>query len=156
MISYRITGLPATTFAPLFGLDDAALAAKRAKRYIVDEKPGFPDRVEMRDLNIGERALLLNYLHQRAETPYRAAHAIFVREGAFETYDRINEVPEVMRIRLLGLRAFDAGGMMLDADLVEGKHVENLIERMLGASKTAYIHAHYAKRGCFAARIDRV
>lgn len=85
MNPYRITGLPATTFAPLFGLDDAALAAKRAKRYVVDKKPGFPDRVEMRDLNIGERALLLNYLHQSAETPYRAAHAIFVREASKRT-----------------------------------------------------------------------
>ena len=26
--------------------------------------------------------LLLNYVHQPADTPYKASHAIFVREGA--------------------------------------------------------------------------
>jgi Protein of unknown function (DUF1203) len=29
------------------------------------------------------------------------------------------------------------------------------IERLFGNSAAAYIHAHYAKRGCYAARIDR-
>ena len=119
MISYRITGLPAEPFAHLFGLDDDALAKHGAKRYVVDEKPGFPDRIELRDLELGEYALLLNYVHQAADTPYRASHAIFVREGACETYDRIDEVPDVMRAGLLSLRAFDANGMMLDADVVE-------------------------------------
>ena len=40
-----------------------------AKRYVVDGKPGFPDRIELRDLELGEHALLLNYVHQAADTP---------------------------------------------------------------------------------------
>jgi hypothetical protein len=155
VISYRITGLPAEPFAHLFGLDDGALAKHGAKRYIVDEKPGFPDRIELRDLELGEHALLLNYVHQAADTPYRASHAIFVREGASETYDRINEVPDVMRVRLLSLRAFDADGMMLDADVVDGKDVDGLIQRMLTDTYVDTIHVHSAKRGCFVARIER-
>jgi hypothetical protein len=39
--------------------------------------------------------------------------------------------------------------------VVEGKQIEAVIERMLGDAKVAYIHAHNAKPGCFAARIDR-
>jgi hypothetical protein len=29
------------------------------------------------------------------------------------------------------------------------------IERLFANPEAAYIHAHYAKRGCYAARIDR-
>lgn len=155
MISYRITGLSPEPFAPLYGLDDDALAARGVKRCIVDENPGFPDRVELRDLEPGERVLLLNYEHQPADTPYRSSHAVFVREGANVRYDRINEIPEVMRSRPLSLRAFDRDGMMLDADLVDGKDVEALIGRMFENPAVDYIHVHYAKRGCFSARVDR-
>lgn len=156
MISYRITGLSAEPFSELFGLDDAALAARGVKRYIVDEKPGFPDRVEMRDLEPGERALLVNFEHQPAATPYRSSHAIFVREGATTPYDRVNEIPDVMRLRPLSLRAFDRNGMMIDADLVDGADTESLIQRFFENQDVAYIHVHNAKRGCYSGRVDRV
>jgi hypothetical protein len=155
-MAFRITGLSPEPFRHLFGLPDMELAKRGAKRYVVDEKPGFPDRIEMRDADIGERMLLLNHTCQPADTPYRATHAIFVREGALETYDRIDQVPEVMRLRLLSLRAYDAEGMMLDADVVEGVDVEPVIERLLANPAVSYIHVHNAKRGCYSGRIDRV
>ena len=120
MDSFRISGLPAAPFAHLFGLGDAELEAQGVIRYVANAKPGFPDRIELRDLEPGERALLLNYVHQDADTPYRASHAMFVREDASEAYDRVDEVPDVLRVRPLSLRAFNAGGLMLDADLVDG------------------------------------
>lgn len=45
--------------------------------------------------------------------------------------------------------------MMIDADLAEGPEAERTIERMLADPGVAYLHAHYARPGCFAARIDR-
>jgi hypothetical protein len=109
----------------------------------------------MRDALIGEKLLLLNHVCQPADTPYRATHAIFVREGAENVYDRVDEVPEVMRTRLLSLRAYDTEGMMLDADVVDGQHVEGVIARFFASPLIAYIHAHNAKRGCYSGRIDR-
>jgi len=154
-VSFRITGLDASPFIPLYGLSDAELAARGILRKKVDSDPGFPDRVELRDIAVGGHALLLNYLHQPAGTPFRATHAIFVREGAVQTYDRANEVPDVMRRRLLSVRAFDRTGMMIAADVTEGTSLENLIARLFGDSGADYLHAHYARQGCFAARIDR-
>lgn len=154
-MSFRITGLSAAPFQHLYGLSDQELAARGAKRYVVDQKPGFPDRVEVRDLEPGETALLLNYTHQPADTPYRASHAIFVREGATAAYDVVNEIPEVLRLRSLSLRAFDTDHMMVDADVIDGSEVERLIERLLSDHRVAYIQAHFAKRGCYAARIER-
>ena len=63
--------------------------------------------------------------------------------------------PPVMRPRILSLRAFDGRGMIVDADLADGKAVEPVIERMLADARVEYLHAHYAKFGCFSARIER-
>lgn len=154
-MTFRITGLDPEPYRHLFGLSDEALRERGAMRYVVDKKPGFPDRIEVRDAEPGETVLLLNYTHQPADNPYRASHAIFVREGASEAYDRVDEIPEALRARVLSLRAFDSNDLMIDADVVDGREIEAVIERFLADTRVAYMHAHYAKRGCYAARIDR-
>ncbi len=155
-MTFQISGLDPAPFQQLFGLSDEALKAQGAIRYGVDRTPGFPERIEMRDAEVGERLLLVNYTHQPADTPYRSSHAIFVREGAERAYRATGETPEVMRRRLISLRAFDANGMMVDADVAEGHALEPLIARLLADPAVDYLHAHYAQFGCYAARIDRV
>jgi hypothetical protein len=154
-MAFRITGLPASNFESLFGLSDAELARRGVTRVIADHAPGFPDRVELRDAAPGETLLLMNYEHQPAGNAYRASHAIFVREGAHATYDKVDEVPTVLRARMISLRAFDEHDLMVDAELADGRELEPLIERLLQRNDVAYLHAHYAKRGCYAARIER-
>jgi hypothetical protein len=154
-MTFRITGLSAEPFRPLFGLNDRQLAEHGARRYVADAKPGFPDRIALRDAEPGESVILVNHIHQPAQTPYRASHAIFVLEGAGETYDRVDEVPQVLRPRVISLRAFDAAHMIVEAELADGVVVEASIERLLGNREVEYIHAHYATRGCYAARISR-
>ena len=119
-MAFRITGLSPEPFRPLFGLTDQELASRGIRRYIVDSKPGFPDRIEMKDAEPGQSVLLLNHVCQPAKTPYRASHAIFIREWATQAYDAVDQVPESMRIRLLSLRAFTDDGMLLDADGADG------------------------------------
>lgn len=154
-MSFRILGLSPAPFRHLFHRTDAELAAFGAVRHVADARPGYPDRVELRDAEPGEALLLVNWMHQPAPTPYRASHAIYVREGAERPYDQVDEVPAVFRARTISLRAFDAGDMMVDADLAEGRDVESAIVRLLREPRVAYLHAHYAKRGCYAARIER-
>ena len=154
-MAFRITGLDPAPFAPLFGLSDAELCERGVRRCRVDAPSCFPDRIEMRDLEVGETALLLHYEHHRADSPFRASHAIFVREGATQPYDVVDTVPEVMHRRLLSLRAFDGAGDMIDADVVDGPEAEGLIARLLANPDTQFIHAHYAKRGCYAGLIRR-
>jgi hypothetical protein len=152
---FRVTGLSPEPFRHLFGLPDDALARQGVRRYRADAKPGFPDRIEISDAEPGETLLLVNYVHQPADTPYRASHAVFVRERDVAPTDLVDALPEAMRARPLSLRAFDAEGMMVDGDLVEGLEAETLIERFFTDPSVAYIHAHYARRGCYAGRIDR-
>jgi hypothetical protein len=154
-MAFRIKGLSAAPFRHLYGLDADILAKSGVSRYVVDKKPGFPDRITMRDAEIGETALLLNHITHDVVTPYRTAYAIFVREGAEETFDALDEVPPAMRSRLLSLRGFDASGMLIDADVVDGREVEGLISRLFANTRVAYIHAHNAKHGCYSGLIER-
>jgi hypothetical protein len=154
-MAFRISGLNPALFRHLYGLPDEDLKKNGAVRYSVDRKPGFPDRIGVRDAEPGETVLLVNYTHQTADSPYRASHAIFVREGAEQAYDEVNEVPEVLRSRLLSLRGFDEAGFMVEADVVDGRELEHAIQAFFDDSRIAYIQAHFAKPGCYAARIDR-
>ena len=154
-MNFRIRGLDPQPFRHLYGMSDSELAGQGAMRYVANEKPGFPDRVSLRDLEIGAPVLLVNHVHLDVTGPYRASHAIFIAEGADAALELHNQVPEALRIRTLSIRAFDAAGMMVDADLVEGMRAESLVERLFANPQAAYLHAHYARRGCFACRIDR-
>ena len=154
-MDFRIKGLPAAPFAPLSSLTDAELGARSIQRVRIDAPHSAPDRITLRDAEPGESVLLLNYEHQDAASPYRSRHAIYIIEGEQRTFDEVNTVPDALRRRVLSLRAFDEAGMMVDADLVEGREAEKLIARLLANPQAAYVHAHYARRGCYAARIER-
>jgi hypothetical protein len=154
-MDYRITGLDPKPFEPLFALDDAELARHRAVRRIVGEKPGAPCRVSLEDAEPGEEVLLLNHEHLAVDSPYRASHAIYVRRAARAAWDRVNEVPPALASRLLSVRAFDGDGFMRGADVTEGAALPALVAKLLADPRVAYLHAHYARAGCFAARIDR-
>jgi hypothetical protein len=154
-MSFRIQGLSPDHFSHLFGLSHETLRDHQVVRYTVNSNPGFPDRITLSDAQVSQTVLLLNYLHLDVANPYRSQHAIFVLEGGQQAFNEIDIVPEVLRTRTLSLRAYDAQGMMLDADLVDGREVETLIERLFDNPAADYLHAHNAKRGCFACRIDR-
>jgi hypothetical protein len=154
-MSYRIVGLEPEPFLDLFQLSDDELAARHIVRTTATAKPGYPCRITLDDAEPGETVLLLNYEHQTASTPYRSSHAIYVRENARQRYDAVDWIPPALRTRTLSVRAFDAGGMMIDADIIEGEALESLIERFFADRNAAYLHVHNAKRGCFAARVER-
>ncbi|MBP6876987.1 MAG: DUF1203 domain-containing protein [Phenylobacterium sp.] len=155
-MSFKITGLPVDEFRPLFGLTEAELAARGVIRHTATTPIGFPCRITLRDAEVGQTLLLLNYEHQGADTPYRSRHAIFVSEAATETAALVDEIPQCLAVRpAIALRAYDADGMMTAAEIAAGADLAPIIERMLAAPGAAYLHAHNAGRGCFAARIDR-
>ena len=153
---FRISGLEPTQFSHLFSLSEEKLASHGVLRYVVTAKPGFPCRVSLQDAELGEKALLLNYTHLETATPYRASHAIFVRENTTPAELDIDEIPDSIRNRLMSVRAFDAQGMMLDADVVDGKLLEPVLQGLFDNGAVDYVHLHNAKPGCYAARVDRM
>ena len=153
-MNYQIRGLDSAPFQSLFDLDDAALAARGIRRMRSDQPVGFPCRVSLEDTPVGEEVLLLTFTHQDSQSPYRASGPIFVRRG--QASARIaNELPPYLTLRPLSVRAYDAADEMVDADVVDGTAAEPLIRRYLARPDVAYLHVHFARRGCFACRIDR-
>jgi hypothetical protein len=153
MNSFRIRGLPANDFSDLFQLSDAELTQRNARRMVARDG-GYPCRVSLTDATPGDTVILVNYEHHRADSPYRSNFAVYVREGE-QRFDGVGEVPEQLRKRSLALRAYDAAGMLHKAEIVDGKELEGGIGALFTDTKVAYIHAHFAIPGCYAALIER-
>ena len=152
---FQVSPLPAETFSHLFGLSDDNLDSRGIVVRYAGAGDRFPCRVSLRDARPGERALLLNYEHQDADTPYRSSYAIFVIDGAEQADLAPGELPDVFNGRPLAVRAFSAAGMLLEAGMGVGPDVRPVIERLLANPDVAYLHVHNAMHGCYSARVDR-
>ena len=64
-------------------------------------------------------------------------------------------LPGQLTERLLSVRAFDGGHLMLGGVVIDGAKLQETAERLLGDDEVAYLHVHNAAPGCFAARIER-
>jgi hypothetical protein len=153
---FRIRGLPADQFAPLFKLSDDELEARGAVRRIADARaPGYPCRVSLTDSEPGDELILTNFEHHAVASPYRMRFAIYVRRGEVQ-FDAVDTVPEQLRRRTLAVRAFDAASMMVGFELNEGEHLEHGIDRQFANPQARYLHVHFAAPGCYAACVERV
>ena len=98
---------------------------------------------------------MINHVHQPADTPYRASHAIYVRENAEQAFPEVGEIPAFLHDRLISVRSFDEQHMMVDGTAVGGTNLEDEISRIFADPVVAYLHLHFAGAGCFAAAVER-
>ena len=153
-MSYMIKGLARDAFAPLFGLGDAELAQRGARRVVADDD-SFPCRVSLQDAAVGETLILLNHVSNDVAGPYRATHAILVREGCADIEPLVDCTPPVFARRKLSLRGFDASGDLVASRVSSPDEHDAAIRELLADPKVHHIDAHNAGHGCFAARIER-
>lgn len=154
-MSFQIHSLPVDEFAPLFGAGDAVLARANARRVHAGEHPGYPCRVSLREAEIGESLILVNFEHQPALTPYRSNHAIYVREYAEQAFPAPGEIPAPLAARLISVRGFDREHDLVYANVVEGGRLGDELPRLFRRTRIEYIHLHNAGAGCYAARVTR-
>jgi hypothetical protein len=154
-MNFEIRGLEPALFEQFFALDDAALAERGMRRVRSDQPVGYPCRISLEDAPPGEELLLLPFAHQDGATPFRASGPIFVRRGQRAAARLVNELPTCLTLRPLSVRAYDRADEMVDAEVVDGHEAAPLIERYLARPDVAYLHLHFARRGCFACRVDR-
>lgn len=152
---FQIHALSISDFEHLFEMPDAELERIGALRVKADSKPGYPCRVSLQEAEIGEDLVLLNHVHLPERSPYKSSHAIYVRKTAKPATLSPGEVPEVLSSRLLSVRGFGDDHLMKDADIVDGMDLAERLDAFLADPAIAYIHIHYAKRGCFAAKATR-
>lgn len=154
-VAFQFRALAAEQFAPLFQQSDAELAASGARRMVVTERPGFPCRVSLADGDVGETVILLPFVHHDTDSPYRASGPIFVRAEARTAEPAVNEVPTLLRHRLLSVRGYDAAGMMTAAEVVEGTDLDAVIARFFADEAIRYLDIHNARPGCYNCRVER-
>jgi hypothetical protein len=153
---FQIVALDADRYGPLHALDDAALAARGILRQTVPDDGGVPCRVSLEDAKPGERVLLLNHVHHDVATPYRASGPIYVREQARTARLAPGEIPAMLERRLLSLRAYDAAGMLVESEVVEGRDLRAALDAAFEQESVAYLHVHNARPGCFNCAVERV
>jgi len=154
-IKFLIKALTKDNFHELMLKEDEELKVSHAVWLTVDADPGYPCRVSLSDAKIGERVLALSFCHHNVDSPYRASGPIFVREKAQMAKLDINEVPEMLRHRLLSVRSYNSGNLMVGAEVVHGKELKSAIDRQFQNSDVEYIHIHNANPGCFNCSVYR-
>ena len=72
-------------------------------------------------------------------------------------YDRVNDVPEIVRGTLVSVRAYDANDMCLYelGQVRDGTEVDEALHRALDDQRTAFVNIHTAKPGCLLCRVER-
>ena len=92
----------------------------------------------------------------RGESPYAARSPVYVHaERCAGHSEEPGAIPEMLRGRLLSVRAYDGTHMLTGTEVLAGTELEGAIERLLGDAAGAYVHVHFAGPGCYACRIDR-
>jgi Protein of unknown function (DUF1203) len=155
-MDFRICGLPYQPFAPLFEMSEGELRDHGTVRRIAPLDSIYPCRISLEHAVPGETVVLTNYVHLAdPASPYRSLGPIFVRRDPGPTFDRVNEVPPVLRARALSLRAYDRHNMIAAAHVTTGDELPDLVDRLFGRDEIAELHVHSATHGCYLARVAR-
>jgi len=152
---FKVLALPRSIFEPFFSMSDEELRGHHAAWIEVKESPGCPCRVTLEDAKVGERVLAISFTHLDANSPYRSSGPIFIRENAQQASFDINQLPSMLRHRKLSIRAYDSDAIMLAADVMEGRDLEENLVRYFENPSIEYIDVHNAEPGCFNCRVIR-
>src|SRR6266481_985787 len=89
---------------------------------------------------------------------YWTPSPIFLHAEPCERFERADIVPEIVRHRLVSVRAYDADDMCIYdvGDVCDGTDVERLLDRALADRRTDCVNIHTARPGCFLCRVERI
>ena len=121
----------------------------------VNQLPLDEARKKGMEVEAGDELVLCPYLHHDVTSPYRASGPIYVRRAATHAAQHVDIVPDALRRRLLSVRAYDRDGDLQDAEVAPGTELAALVARWFADPAIAYLHAHHARPGCFAAVVQR-
>ena len=120
----------------------------------VDSATGYPCRHCLRWAQPGERVVLFPYASIPPGHPYSETGPIFVHVEGCQRYSTTDEYPVDFR-NGRAFRAYDPSYNMIDAEVVNGREPEEVIEKLFQNPKTAFVDARSVTRGCFTFRIQR-
>lgn len=147
--NFQFKALDMHLFSSYFEMTPSELTGIGAYFFESDEYPCYPCRVSLEDAQIGETVLAITYEHNSVLSPYRSSGPIFIRANVHTAVLEQNEVPDLLRHRLLSIRGYDNKGIMKAADTAPGIEVESVLKRQFNDESVEYIQIHNAGPGCF-------
>lgn len=136
-------------------MTDSKLNSFGAYIFESDECPCYPCRVSLIDAKVGERVLAINHEHLAVNTPYKSAGPIFVRKDANVANLSVNEVPQMLRHRMLSVRGYNNDNLMIKANTVIGEELENILTEQFTDKTVNLVQIHNAGPGCFNCSVVR-
>jgi hypothetical protein len=116
----------------------------------------YPVRCCLSDAPDAGGVVLASVMPFRGESPYAARSPVYVHaERCAGHSEEPGAIPDMLRGRLLSVRAYDGAHMLTGTEVLQGTELEGAIERLLDDAPDAYLHVHFAGPGCYACRIDR-
>ncbi|MED2294676.1 DUF1203 domain-containing protein, partial [Bacillus thuringiensis] len=97
--NFQIVALQEKEFNNLFLMNEEVLKNIGAVKIIANKNPGYPCRVSLKDAEVGEEVILLNYQYHSVNSPYKASGPIFIRKGATTAKLDVNEIPHMLHHR---------------------------------------------------------
>lgn len=134
------------------GIDDGG---NRLRRMTADHLS--PCRVCLRDAAAGEAVLLGSYHLPRPRGIYWTPSPIFVHAAPCTEFAAADTIPEIVRNRLVSVRAYDREDQCL-YDLGhagDGDGIDAPLARALADPRTEFVNIHTAKPGCLLCRVER-
>jgi hypothetical protein len=133
--------------------DDAGNSLHR----MITDHPA-PCRHCLADAQIGTAILLGSYHFGRPHGVYSTPSPIFLHAEPCERLEQVDSLPEIVRHRLVSVRAYDPDDMCIYelGDVCDGTEVERLLDRALADRRTDYVNIHTARPGSFLCRVERI
>jgi len=100
--------------------------------------------------------LLLSYQTPKPNSVYGHPTAIFLCAQDCARFDRIDEIPAIVRSRHVSFRAFRSDGAMLyhANELADGSDHDAAIRRIFARDDVAFVNAHTVKAGCLLCHVE--
>ncbi len=102
----------------------------------------------------GERMILFAYRPFDTRGPYAEIGPVFVHAQACEAYD-CREFPADFLARPLTLRAYDAAGSIVHAEVAPPHGSSVVLGRLFAVESVEFVHARNPSWGCYDFRIER-
>jgi hypothetical protein len=114
----------------------------------------YPCRHCLRWAKPGEPVILFPYTAIPSGHPYSESGPIFVHAENCQSYNMPNEYPGDFRTGR-AFRVYDSNYNIIDAQLVDGREPEGVIQELFENPQTSFIDVRSLTRGCFTFRIQR-
>lgn len=154
-LDLSIKALDYNLFSKYFDMSADELESLDAYLFVADKNPCYPCRVSLQDAEIGETVLAIPYEHHSVQGPYKSTGPIFIRKDAKAASLGVNEIPMMLRHRLLSIRGYSSESLMVEGDTVAGEELQSALEKQFQNGLVEYIHIHNAGPGCFNCEVSR-